>query len=117
MKVVILADAPAALIELCGISLIERLLRALQRVEVHNAVILSSPAEALEKELARPSPPRSEIAFRFQRRNAGPVTIEDICGAGPDGDMLVVLPGDAVWGDRLLSLLITHDELAVFLDS
>jgi len=117
MKVVILADAPAALIELCGISLIERLLRTLQRVEVHNAVILSSTAEALEKELARPSPPRREIAFRFQRRKAGPVTIEEICGAGSEGDVLLVLPGDAVWDNRLISLLITQEELAVLVDS
>jgi phosphatidylglycerophosphate synthase len=117
MKVVILADAPAALIELCGISLLERLLRTLQRVDVHNAVILSSTTGALEDELAKPSPPRSEIAFTFQRRNAGPVTIEEICGAGSEGDMLLVIPGDAVWDDRLISLLITQKEPAVLVDS
>lgn len=117
MKVVILADAPAALIELCGISLIERLLRTLQRLDVHNVVIASSTAEALEKELAKPSPPRSEITFTFQRRNAGPVTIEQICAAGSEGDMLLVLPGDAVWDDRLIRLLITNEAPAVLVDS
>jgi phosphatidylglycerophosphate synthase len=117
MKVVILADAPAALIELCGISLIERLLRTLQRVDVHNAVILSSTAEALEKELAEASPPRSEIAFAFQRRNAGPVTIEEICGAASEGEMLLVVPGDAVWDDRLISLLVANEAPAVLVDS
>ena len=117
MKVVILSDAPAALIELCGISLIERLLRTLQRVDAHNVVIVSSTAEALEKELAKASPPRSEIIFTFQRRNAGPVTIEEICGADSEGDMQLVIPGDAVWDDRLISLLITQKEPAVLVDS
>jgi phosphatidylglycerophosphate synthase len=117
MKVVILADAPAALIELCGISLLERLLRTLQRAGVRQAVLVSSTPEALEQELARPSPPRSEIAFTFQRRNAGPVTIEEICGAGSEDDTLLVLPGDAVWDDRLISLLITKKEPAVLVDS
>ena len=117
MKVVILADAPAALIELCGISLIERLLRTLQRVDAHNVVIVSSTAEELEKELAKASPPRSEIAFTFQRRNAGPVTIEEICGADSEGDMQLVIPGDAVWDDRLISLLIAQKEPAVLVDS
>ena len=56
MKVAILAEAPAALIELCGVSMLERLLRTLQRVGVPEVVIVSSTAEALEEELARPSP-------------------------------------------------------------
>jgi 1L-myo-inositol 1-phosphate cytidylyltransferase / CDP-L-myo-inositol myo-inositolphosphotransferase len=117
MKVVILADAPAALIELCGISLIERLLRTLQRLDVHNAVILSSVPEALEKELAKPSPPRREIEFTLQRRNAGPVTIEEISGASSESDVQLVIPGDVVWDDRLISLLITQKEPAVLVDS
>jgi 1L-myo-inositol 1-phosphate cytidylyltransferase / CDP-L-myo-inositol myo-inositolphosphotransferase len=117
MKLVILADAPAALIELCGISLIERLLRTLQRVDVHNVVILSSTPEALAEELAKPSPPRREIAFTFQRRNAGPVTIEEICSASSEADTVFVIPGDAVWDDRLISLLITQKEPVVLVDS
>ena len=42
MKVAILADAPAAFVELCGMSLLERLLRTLQRAGVPEVVILSS---------------------------------------------------------------------------
>ncbi len=117
MKVVVLADAPTALIELCGISLIERLLRTLQRVGVHDAVIVSSTAEALENELARASPPRSEIEFKIQRRNAGAVTIEEICEGSSEGDMLLVLPGDAVWDERLIRLLMARQEPAVLVDS
>ena len=117
MKVVILADAPAALVELCGITLLERLLRTLQRAGVHHAVILSSTPEALEKELARPSPPRSEITWTLQRRRPGPVLIEDIHGVGSEGEMVLVLPGNAVWDDRLLRLLLASDQPAVLVDS
>src|SRR5688500_8229327 len=39
MKVAILAEAPAALVELCGVSMLERLLRTLQRVGVREVVI------------------------------------------------------------------------------
>jgi phosphatidylglycerophosphate synthase len=117
MKIAILADAPAALVELCGISLLERLLRTLQRVGVPEAVIVSGTPEALEKELARPSRFRSEIAWTLHKRQPGPVTIEEIRGVGADSELLLVLPGDAVWDDRLLRLLITRNEPAVLVDS
>jgi phosphatidylglycerophosphate synthase len=117
MKVAILAEAPAVLVELCGISLLERLLRTLQRVGVAEVVIVSSTAEALEKELAKPSRFRSEISWTFQRQPPGPVTIEGIRGAGSEGGLLLVLPGGAVWDDRLLSLLIRRNEPAVLADS
>lgn len=117
MKVAIVAEAPAALVELCGISLLERLLRTLQRVGVPEAVIVSSTTEALEKELARPSRFRSEIAWTLQRRPPGPVTIEEVRGGGAEGELLLVLPGDAVWDDRLVSLLITRNEPAMLVDS
>lgn len=117
MKIVILADAPAALVELCGISMLERLLRSLQRVGVHEVILVSSTPETLEKELARPSPPRSEIAWTLHTRDAGQVTIEEIRSASSDGELLLVLPGDAVWDDRLLNLLIARNEPAVLVDS
>lgn len=117
MRVVILAEAPAVLVELCGVSLLERLLRTLQRVGVPKAVIVSSTAEALEQELAKPSRFRSEITWRMQRRPAGPVRVEELRGAGSEGELLCILPGDAVWDDRLLTLLLTSKEPAALVDS
>ncbi|MGH7936453.1 MAG: hypothetical protein ACREF8_05545, partial [Chthoniobacterales bacterium] len=67
MQVVILANAPGALIELCGITLLERLLRTLQRVGVREAVIVSETPEAIEAELRKDSPPRSEIVVKLAR--------------------------------------------------
>ncbi|HYJ05564.1 MAG TPA: CDP-alcohol phosphatidyltransferase family protein [Chthoniobacterales bacterium] len=117
MKVAILAEAPGALIELCGVSMLERLLRTLQRVGVREAVIVSSTAEALETELATPSRFRTGIAWTLRRRPPGPVAIEEICDAGGRSELLLVLPGDAVWDDRLLTLLLSRNEPAALVDS
>ena len=117
MNVAILAEAPAALVELCGISLLERLLRTLQRVGVQEAIIVSSTAEPLEKELTKPSRFRSEITWTLHRRPKELVRIEEIQGAGAAGELLLVLPGNAVWDDRLLSLLLSRKEPVVLVDS
>ena len=117
MKVAILAEAPGALMELCGVSMLERLLRTLQRVGVREAVIVSSTSEALEKELAKFSRFRTGIAWTWQRRPPGPGALEEIRGAGARGELLLVLPGDAVWDDRLLRLLLSRNEPAVLVDS
>ena len=117
MKVAILADAPAALVELCGVSMLERLLRALQRVDVSEVVVISATPELVEKELARPSPPRKEITWTLQSRPPGPLKVEELRGAGSGGELLLVLPGDAVWDERLLRLLLARSEPAVLVDS
>ncbi|HEY2800026.1 MAG TPA: hypothetical protein VGI85_05495, partial [Chthoniobacterales bacterium] len=75
MQVVILANAPGALIELCGITLLERLLRTLQRVGVREAVVVSEMPETIEDELRKDSRPRSEIAVKLMR---DPVVGDDL---------------------------------------
>ena len=117
MKVAILADAPGALVELCGVSMLERLLRTLQRVGVNEAVIVSSTAEALEAELAKPSQFRREISWRMQRSPEAPVTIEQLREIAGENELMLALPGDAVWDDRLLRLLIASDQPAALVDS
>jgi phosphatidylglycerophosphate synthase len=117
MKVIILADAPAALTELCGVSMIERLLRTLQRVGVQQAAILSRTPDVIATALAQRSPPRSEIRFTIQSCEAGAVTREAFGNVALEGEMLLVLPGDAVWDERLLRLLLSQREEAVLVDS
>ena len=60
---IILADSPGALVELCGISVIERLLRTLQRCGLTRAIILSATPDVLEQHLADPSPHRAKVAL------------------------------------------------------
>ena len=107
MQVLILADAPNALIELCGITLLERLLRTLQRVGVRSATVRSRTPEMIAPELKKISPPRSEIAVR----------LEQAAAANAGDELLLVVPGDAVWDERLLRLLLAQAEPCVLVDA
>ncbi|HMG74977.1 MAG TPA: hypothetical protein VK582_15860, partial [Pyrinomonadaceae bacterium] len=115
---VILADCPGALIELCGISTLERLLRTLQRCGIERATILSSTSERIADELARPSWPRAQLGLTLRTRPNGALRIEQIVDIWPDAaQLLLVIRGDAVFDSRLLQLLATQESPAVLVDS
>ena len=115
---VIIADAPAALVELCGISVIERLLRTLQRCQLTRAIILTSTPEVLEKHLSAPSPFRTGLSVNFRDRPAGPVTLKQIVDVWPDGiSELLVLSGDAVFDSRLPRLVDAQKSPVALVDS
>jgi phosphatidylglycerophosphate synthase len=115
---VVLADCPGALVELCGISTLERLLRTLQRCGIERATILSSASERIAKELARPSWPRAQLALALCNRPNGALNIEQIVDIWPDAaELLLVIRGDVVFDSRLLQLLATQRSPAVLVDS
>ncbi|MGI8955800.1 MAG: CDP-alcohol phosphatidyltransferase family protein [Chthoniobacterales bacterium] len=113
---IILADQPSA--ELCGISLLERLLRQLQRLGLAKAIVLSSAPEVFAHDLANPSPHRSRVAVEIRGRASGPVTARQIVEAWPnDARSVIVIRGEAVFDSRLLELLDAQDSTAVLVDS
>jgi phosphatidylglycerophosphate synthase len=115
---VVLADCPGALIELCGISTLERLLRTLQRCGIERATILSSTSEGIADEMARPSWPRAQLALALRTRPNGALKIEQLVDIWPDAaQLLLVVQGDAVFDSRLLQLLATQRSPAVLVDS
>ena len=115
---VILADWPGALIELCGISTLERLLRTLQRCGIQRATILSSTSERIADELTRPSWPRAQLALTLRTRPNGALRIEQIVDIWPEAaPLLLVLRGDVVFDSRLLQLLARRSSPAVLVDS
>jgi hypothetical protein len=115
---VVLADCPGALIELCGISMLERLLRTLQRCGIERATILSSTSERIAEELARPSWPRAELALTVRSRPTGALRMEQIVDIWPDAaQLLLVVRGDVVFDRRLLQVLATQSSPAVLVDS
>lgn len=104
--------------ELCGISVIERLLRTLQRCQLTRAIILTSTPEILEKHLSTPSPFRTGLSVNLRGRPAGPVTLKQIVDVWPDGvPDLLVLPGDAVFDSRLPHLVDSQNSPAALVDS
>ncbi len=67
---ILIADAPEALIELCGVNLLERLLRILQRLGFRSAIVFSTTPEIIGAELAKRSWAREQVIVRScPRRN------------------------------------------------
>jgi len=115
---VIIADSPGALVELCGISILERLLRTLQRCGLKRAIVLSTTPQLISDALAQPSRPRSEIDLRVCHRPDGGGMIEEIVAARPEtGQLLLVIRGDVVFDGRLLELLLAQNFTTWLVDS
>ena len=114
---VILADAPDALVELCGISTLERLLRTLQRCGIKRAIILSSTAAKIAEHLAHPSWARADLEFTIHERPPGPTTLQQIVDLWPEtAARLLVIQGDVVFDIRLLRALMTKTSSAMLID-
>jgi 1L-myo-inositol 1-phosphate cytidylyltransferase / CDP-L-myo-inositol myo-inositolphosphotransferase len=118
---VILADGPSALVELCGISTLERLLRTLQRCGIERATVLSNTPDPIAKELARPSWARAQLDITVRTRPAGPVRLEQIVDVWPRNSdaipLLLVIPAGSVFDPRLLRALISQNAPTVLADS
>jgi phosphatidylglycerophosphate synthase len=114
----ILADAPGALVEVCGISILERLLRTLQRCGIARATVLSRTPELIEEHLAKPSWARDRLDATVRERPDGAVTIGQIVDVWPrDAQLLLVVRGDCVFDNRLLQSLSAKTSASNLIDS
>ena len=115
---IILAENPGALAELCGISLLERLLRTLQRLGLTKAIVLTATPEFVGQHLANPSPHRAKVAIDLRRHPSGPVAAKQIAEVWPnDAELVLVIRGDSVFDPRLLQLLDDQNSTAALVDS
>jgi phosphatidylglycerophosphate synthase len=118
LQLIILADAPEALIELCGVTLLERLLRIAQRLGFTQALILSTTPEAIRGELARPSWPRAHLRPEVIKRGAGTVAAEELLRLlQPDTNRILLIPGGIYCDSRLFAALADCNSNAVLIDS
>lgn len=120
-RIVLLADAPNALVEVCGISLLERLLRTLQRLGFRDATILSRTPESIAARLAEPSWARAELSLTIQSRGSGALTPRQVLATcfptGDDAGSLLIIPADMYCDGRLLSALSKQKAPALLIDS
>jgi NDP-sugar pyrophosphorylase family protein len=115
---IILADGPVALAELCGISILERLLRTLQRCGIKRAIVLSTTPKLIAEQLAQPSWARAQIEVTVRDRESGVVTVDQIVDVWPkSAQLLLLVRGDAVFDIRLLRLLSTQSSTTALVDS
>src|SRR5262249_18380124 len=106
----IVADSPEALTDLCGISLLERMRRVALQLGFSVAMILSNSVNAVTTHFANESWRRADVLVTFREYTGAQVTIGDIldCVAAlrvaSDGFILVVF-ADFYCDERLLRSL------------
>src|SRR5262249_55250797 len=113
---ILIADAPEALIELCGVNLLERLLRILQRLGFRRAIVFSTIPEIIGAELARRSWARQQIIVQLVSGRIGPVTAQLLLEQIPSERFLIV-PANIYCDARLLAALCAKDSSAALVDS
>jgi phosphatidylglycerophosphate synthase len=115
-KCLVITDTAGALTELCGISVLERLLRTLQRCGFRAATVFASDLEGIRAELDRPSPFRDRIAVEVE--GSPTAGLREIANLSPNkAQLLVVVRGDNIFDDRLLRLLATQTKPVALIDS
>jgi phosphatidylglycerophosphate synthase len=113
---ILVADAPDALTELCGVNLLERLLRILQRLGFRRAIVFSSMPEIIGAELAKRSWAREQITAQLVPTAPKPVTAHRILEQGQTARFLIV-PANVYCDGRLLAALSTKNSPTVLVDS
>ena len=118
----IVADSPEALTDLCGTSLLERMRRSAMQLGFHEAMILSNCVTAVTRHLAGESWHRADVSLTFRERAGAKVTVGDIldCVAAlrvaSDGRILIVFAG-FYCDERLLRSLADAQTNSVLIDS
>src|SRR5215471_3487234 len=113
---ILIANAPEALTKLCGVSLLERLLRTLQRLGFRRAIVFSSTPEIVGAELAKRSWAREEITPQLVPTAAKPITADRILEQDQTARFLIV-PANVYCDARLLAALAAKNSSTVLVDS
>ena len=113
---ILVADAPDALVELCGVNLVERLLRILQRLGYRRAIVFSSTPEIIGAELAKRSWAREQITAQLVPTAGKPVTAHRILEQGQTARFLIVA-ANVYCDGRLLAALSARNSPTVLVDS
>ena len=112
---ILIADAPGALTELCGINLLERLLRILQRLGFRRAIIFSSTPEIVEAALAKRSWAREELTTQLVSTAREPLTVQLLLEQA--AERFLILPTNTYCDARLLVALCAKNSSAALVDS
>src|SRR5881392_2417672 len=112
----LIADTPGALAELCGVNLLERLLRTLQRLGFRRAIVFSSTPEIIGTELAKPSWARQEIGVQLVGSAVKPVRAPLFLQLD-HAERFLFVPANIYCDARLLAALGARDSSVALVDS
>ena len=108
--VLITAEPETALVHVCGISLLERMLRILQRLGVAEATILSANRDTIRAHLAERSWPRGGIS-------ATVLGVRDLASVRTASRLTVLLDAGVYLDSRLIDALLRRETPALLVDS
>ena len=112
----IVADLPQALTDLCGISLLERTRRTALHLGFRETTILSNSKKSVTEHFARQSWHCEDIALEFRERKGAQLTIGDIQEC-LSAERILVVWADFYCDERLLSALAQAQQDSVLIDS
>jgi 1L-myo-inositol 1-phosphate cytidylyltransferase / CDP-L-myo-inositol myo-inositolphosphotransferase len=121
-SLLIVADSPDALTDLCGISLLERMRRTVLQLGFHEAMIFSNSVKAVAAHVANESWHREDVFLTFREHTSAEVTVGDIldCLAvlklASGGRILIVFAG-FYCDERLLRSVAEAQTNSVLIDS
>jgi phosphatidylglycerophosphate synthase len=113
---ILIADAPEALIELCGVNLLERLLRSLQRLGFRRALVFSGTPEIIGAELKKRSWAREQLTAEIVSSAIKAVTVQLLLEQTGTKHFLIV-PANIYCDARLLAALCAKNSSAALVDS
>ena len=102
--------------ELCGVNLLERLLRILQRLGFRRAIVFSTTPGIVGAELAKRSWAREKVIVHLVSGTNGPLTAQLLLEQSPSERFLIV-PANIYCDARLLAALCAKDSSAALVDS
>jgi phosphatidylglycerophosphate synthase len=112
---ILVADDPEALTELCGVNLLERLLRILQRLGFREVIVFSTTPK-IGAELAKGSWAREQIIAHLVSGAIGPLTPQLVLEQSSSERFLLV-PANIYCDARLLAALCANNSSATLIDS
>ena len=111
------AEGSAPLTDLYGISVLERLVRTLDRCQFSQATILSPTPHLIERQLPPISQFRRNLRLTICSRPEGPLTTNQILAAWPhQTDYAMILRGDTIFDHRLLRALCAQAQATALVD-
>jgi len=113
---ILIADAPEALTELCGVNLLERLLRILQRLGFRRALVFSTTPEIIGAEVAKRSWAREKVVVHVVSGAPGPL-IPQLVSEQSQSERFLIVPANVYCDPRLLAALCAKDSSAALVDS
>jgi phosphatidylglycerophosphate synthase len=113
-QLLLLADGPDAFCTLFGISLLERLLRVVQRLGFRDAIILSTSPADVAGHLTKPSWARADVALSFRPRNAGTLSVSE---AASGAERVLIVSAGFYYDARLLKALAEQTTTTLLVDS